>query len=316
MTISDEAPASSIRGQVATRRQTPRDAAIDLAVTKVKKQIEEYKGWFDKVAPSHISSDQFVELCLSVVRRGKPELHAALWQHPGSFFTAVAECARLGLVPGDNYYFVPFKDNRDKAGGKPNPDKGTYSITGMRSYKGEMDLIYRAGGVTAIHCYLVREKDAFDWAPGMVLPAHEIPKNKFGQRGLGVSTDRGCLTGVWCFGVMATGGPSQPIVMGYEEVLKYRAKAKTFEFWGPMWPQEGPWTPDMWKKTGIHRLYPIVPHSAEYRDAAMRSLAVVQGDPLPVPGVVIPSSIEETMEDMAELESAGDSAAQSAGDPS
>lgn len=273
---------TTIRGQVATRRMSAREGeivkAVDLAVVKVRK----HQSWFNKVAPRHIDAEQFVELGIAAIRRGTGSLQAALWQNPVTFFDALSECARLGLVPGtEHFYFVPFKDGRDKVGGQPNPDKGTYKISGIVGYKGMLDMVYRTGQVSAVHCHVVRKGDTFSWGPGEDLPAHEIPANEWGQRGLGRASQREFLTGVWAFAAMAGGGHSQPVVLGVDEVLSYRARAKTHEFWGPEWPQEAPNTHMMWRKTGIRRLYGVVPHSTEYQYEMARALAAAQADPLP-----------------------------------
>ena len=45
--------------------------------------------------------------------------------------------------------------------------------------------------------------------------------------------------------------------MGREEVMRHKAVAKTDKFW------VGPWEPDMWIKTAVHKLETWVPTSAE-----------------------------------------------------
>lgn len=281
-------PPSNIRGTVALNRQTPREGAILKAEDEVKAKIRQHVGWFAKVAPKHVDAEQFVELGIAAVRRGTIQLKTALWQHPESFFDALSECARLGLVPGtEQFYFVPFRDNRDKVGGQPNPDKGTYSITPVVGYKGQLEMIYRTGQVSAAHCHVVRKGDAFTWTPGLDLPVHEIPANDYGQVGLGGASKREFLTGVWAFAMMNAGGHSQPIVLGVDEVLSYRARSAAARqggesFWGPNWPEEGKDTHMMWRKTALRRLYGIVPHSTEYMYEMARALASAQADPIPV----------------------------------
>jgi recombination protein RecT len=286
--MADTRQNTTIRGAVATRNQTGREGqlakAVDLAITKVRT----HQGWFSKVAPRHIDAEQFVELGIAAIRRGNQNLHLALMQHPVTFFDALSECARLGLVPGtEHFYFVPFKDGRDKVNGQTNPDKGTYSISPIVGYKGYLEMIYRAGAVTAVNTHVVRKGDKFIHRPGEELPFHEIPANEYGQMGLGRRTDREFLTGVWSFAAMAGGGHSQPVVLGVDEVLSYRARSAAVrygaadKFWGPDWPNEGPDTHMMWKKTAIRRLYGDVPHSTEYQYEMARALATAQADPLP-----------------------------------
>lgn len=291
-------PSTTIRGAVAEREQTRQEGQLVKAVEIAEGKIRASRGWFDKVAPSHIDADQFVALCLGAVRRGGPNLHRALWQHPETFFDAVSECARLGLVPGEDFYFVPFRDNRDRVGNQENPDKGTYSITGMVGYKGQLDLVYRTGAVTAVHAHVVRAADEFDWEPGPDLPAHKIKANEHGQRGLVPLSQRGELTGTWAFAVMVAGGHSQPAVLDADTVLAYRAKAKTFEFWGGTRevPKEIQSTPAMWRKTGLRRLYDMVPHSTEYRTEMARALAAAHTDPLPGSNPAAIGSADEDVE--------------------
>jgi recombination protein RecT len=281
-------PPQTIRGAVATRNETSRDGNIRKARELTEEKIRKHAGWFAKVAPRHVEVEQFVELGIAAVRRGSPQLHTALWQHAETFFDALAECARLGLVPGtDQFYMVPFRDNREKVGGQPNPDRGTYSITPVVGYKGMLDMIWRTGTVAAVHDHVVRKGDHFVWAPGLELPVHEIPANEWGQRGLGGAKQREFLTGVWAFAVMVNGGHSKPAVLGVDEVLSYRARSAAARrggdsFWGPTWPEEGPDTHMMWRKTSIRRLYNTVPHSTEYQYDMARALAAAQADPIPV----------------------------------
>jgi recombination protein RecT len=295
-------PDNTIRGAVATQRQTPREGAMAKAVDLAVEKVRQHRGWFDKVAPQHVDAVQFVELGIAAIRRGSPQLHMALWQHPDTFFTALAECARLGLVPGtDQFYMVPYRDNRDKVGNQPNPDKGTYSISPIVGYKGMLEMVYRTGAVTAVHCHVVRQHDKFDWQPGLDVPFHEIPANEYNQRGLGSQSKRGFLTGVWACAAMTAGGHSQPVVLGVEEVLSYRSRSAAARqggdgFWGPAWPAEGKDTHMMWRKTSIRRLYGQVPHSTEYQYQMAAALAAAQSDPLPGSNPAMIGSAEDDEE--------------------
>lgn len=264
----------------------------------IEADIRKSREWFDTVAPKHIDAAQFVNLCLSQVRRGSNELKTACVQSPWTFMEAASECARLGLVPGETYHFVPFKDNKSH----------TYQVVGIVDYKGEIDQIYRAGGVRAVHVQAVRARDTFIWRPGqMQLPHHiihapeppadlkideDIANAMRQQEGLASDAERGPLTGVYAYAEMIDGGFSQPIVMSVSTVMKHRAVAKTDKFWGPKWPAEGPWTEDMWNKTAVHKLFDRVPHSAEYLAERLRSAAAVVTDTPPaVVGKVEPPAV-------------------------
>jgi recombination protein RecT len=278
----------SLRDQVAENRMTSREGAIEKAVKQAEKNITTHMGWFKKVAPSHIDAEQFTALALGAVRRGSDQLKMALWQHPDTFFDALSECARLGLVPGtEQFYMIPFRDNRDKVGRQPNPDKGTYKISSIVGYKGQLDMVYRTGTVTAVNCHVVRKGDKFIYRPSDDLPFHEIPANDYQQIGLGRASQREFLTGVWAYAAMVAGGHSQPMVLGVDEVLSYRARSAavrmgSLEFWGPNWPEEGPNTPPMWRKTALRRLYDNVPHSTEYHYEMAKALSVARSDPMPL----------------------------------
>jgi recombination protein RecT len=234
-----------------------------------KEQREELEGritgaraWFNSVVPSHINPDQFVALCLGALRKD-PDLQAAAVANPGPFMVAASDCARMGLIPGETFHFVAFN----------NRETGLKDITGIVDYKGEIDMIYRAGGVTAVHCQVVRATDHFVWRPGMEIPEHVIKENEHLQVGLADDSDRGPLTGVYAYARLLDGGVSEPIVMARSVVMQHKAAAKSKKFW------DGPWEPDMWLKTAVHKLYDRVPHSQEYMAERMRA-----ANAAPIPG--------------------------------
>jgi len=270
----------NLRAAVARRSGTDADGEKQLSpVDLVKQQVRQNRAWFNTVVPAHVDGDQFVALCLGVINKGGDKLVQALVDNPHTFLQSASECARMGLVPGETFHFVPF---RNKQG------NGTwaYEITGIVDYKGEIDLIYRAGGVTAVHCHVVRAKDAFVWHPGqMEIPFHRIYQPEGAtQEGLAGAEERGHLTGVYAYCVMASGGFSQPSVMGASEVRMHRAAAKTDKFWGPLWepgdkPPEIRDTVAMWRKTAVHAQFDWVPHSAEYLAANLRAAAAIESRP-------------------------------------
>jgi len=239
----------------------------------VEERVRGAREWFDTVRPKHIDADQFIGLCFGALHRDA-DLVAAAYINPEPFMVAVSECARLGLVPGDTYHFVAFN-----SGAGP-------QITGIVDYRGEIDMIYRAGG-QAVYCDVVRENDTFIWRRGeMELPHHVIHAatgDHLGdgkQIGLGDETERGALTGVYAYARLASGALSDVVVMSKSMVMKRRAVAKSTKFWGPAWPEEGPWTPEMWMKTALHVLYDVVPHSAEYLRELLSMAAVIDRHPI------------------------------------
>jgi len=249
--------ADTVRGAVAERD------AQQAEVAGIEARVRAARDWFNTVVPSHIDGDQFIAMCIGALRRNHDLMQAATL-NPGPFMVAASECARLGLVPGETYHFVAFR----------NRDTGFSDITGIVDYKGEIDMIYRAGGVLSVHAQVVRAADKFVWRPGMELPLHEILPNDSGQLGLADEDERGPLTGVYAYARLADGGFSDVIVMPLSEVAKHEAVAKTDKFW------KGPWRPDMFLKTAIHKLYDRVPHSQEYLAERIRAMSAP-----PAPGV-------------------------------
>jgi hypothetical protein len=138
-----------------------------------------------------------------------------------------------------------------------------------------------------VHCHVVRQNDTFRWRPGeMEVPYHVIhaPADSI-QEGLADDDERGAITGVYAYAVFLNGGISQPVVMSRSTIRKHRDYAKTDKFWGPKEglydrAKEGPWTPDMVKKTAIHKLYDSVPHSSEFLMEQMRVAAEVARMPV------------------------------------
>jgi recombination protein RecT len=274
---------ATVRGTVAKRSQS---TPAEIAVAEMKKKITGHLGWFENVVPSHIDAKWFMSLCLGAINRGSDELVRALVDAPDSFLWAASECARKGLVPGETYYFVPFRNNTDKQRGP------YYQVTGITGYTGEIEMIYRSGGVISVHYAAVRARDRFRWQPNLMeLPEHHIAgqgvtaelREQLGdelvaamleQEGLaGGLEERGPLTGVYAYAKLAGGGYSQPAVLGRAAVMRRRASAKTQQFWGPAWPKEGRDNEKMWLKSAIHELYPGVPHSTEYVTERLRVLA-------------------------------------------
>lgn len=229
------------------------------------------RKWFATAVPSHIDPDQYLAVLLGVIRRND-KLREAAEQSPDTMLIAAAECARLGLVPGETYHFVPFYNKKTSK----------HEVVGIIDYKGEIDLIYRAGGVESVHAEVVREHDKFLFRPGMRLPEHEIAANPHGQIGLSDNRARGILTGVYSFARLRGGGLSQIVVMSVDQVAKHRAVAKTHEMWGPEWPDETEWTENMWLKTALHGLPKWVPTSPEYVGELWRAAVAVTRQDTPL----------------------------------
>ena len=288
---------TSVQGAaLAKRGQGQVDQADpDVKWASVREELIKQTNWFKSLLPTHMSEDaqvrQFLAMCFSVVKESDWQLQRALMEAPQTFFSAAAECAQLGLIPGKTYHFVAFNVTVKEQGGR---ERKEYQVTGMTDYKGEIDMIYRSGRVRAVHAEVVRANDTFKWRPGMEFPYHVIhaPKPPEGfnevQEGLASDDERGPLTGVYAYAVMMDGGYSRVSVLSRSRIAKLRS-TKTEAFWGPQWPAEGPWTEDMWRKSGVHDLFDEVPHSVEYVLDRLRVQASIAEAPK---GVVLPAAPE------------------------
>lgn len=217
--------------------------------TVAERQVQAQQEWFGSILPPEMNAKAFITLTLGLLRKDK-DLAAAAEANPGSLMVAATDCARQGLVPGEEFHFVAFQ----------NYDTGVPEITGIRDYKGEIQLIMRTGMVDAVKCELVYRGDQFQWAPTrMKLPKHEL-----------IQPDRSNdkLSWVYAWAEMKGGGISQVIVMPKSEVMKHKDAAKSKKFWN------GPWEPSMWKKTAIHELSKWVPRSAAWQHDLVKATAI------------------------------------------
>lgn len=213
--------------------------------------VRQSRGWFATIVPSHIDAEAFVALSMAYLRRN-PKLADAANRNPASFMSALSECARLGLVPGDTYHCVPFEDRRNN----------TVEITGIIDYTGEIELVYRAGAVASVKAEIVREHDRFVFTTDMDRPEHA--PDWFG--------DRGDLIGAYAYAVMKDGATSKVIVYSKAEIDQVKAVAKGTDRSDSPWVK---WYDRMALKTVLHRLANFVPTSAEYRREQLRAAAEV-----------------------------------------
>ena len=145
--------------------------------------IQRYQNEFAAVLPSHIKPEQFVRLAVGALRRD-PKLMQAATQNPASLMHALLEASRLGLEPGTPEFYLTPRFGRDP---------GVLGITG---YRGEVELIYRAGAVSSVKAEVVYERDRFDFRPDMDKPVHEVDW----------FADRGRVLGAYAYAEMVGGG--------------------------------------------------------------------------------------------------------------
>jgi recombination protein RecT len=207
--------------------------------------VRESRSWFNTILPSHVDANAFVALTVAYLRKNQALARVAE-NNSQSFMAALSECARLGLVPGDTYHLVPFGNE----------------ITGIVDYKGEIELIYRAGAVSSVKAEIVCKNDHFRYTTDMERPEHA--PDWFG--------DRGELIGAYAYAVMMNGATSKVIVYSKREIDAVRAVSKTASRSDSPWVK---WYDRMALKTVIHRLENFVPTSAEYRREQLRAAAEV-----------------------------------------
>lgn len=232
--------------------------------------VKQYQNDIAMVLPSHVKPDQFVRIAQGVLRRD-PKLAQVAQRNVGSFMRAVLDCATLGLEPGKTYHFVAYGSD----------------VVGITDYKGEIELIYRAGAVASVQAEIVYENDEFDYHPGS--PPHHRP-DWFG--------DRGEMIGVYAYAVMNDGSTSRVVMMSRADIEKVKAVSKTSKSSSSPWNQ---WPDRMWLKTAIHQLAKWVPTSAEYRETLMRSQAAANEVPAEIAGPVTVDYHDEDLPDDDEV---------------
>lgn len=215
-------------------------------------QVEAHVADFASVLPSHIKPEQFARLAVGALRRN-PDLYKAAVQNPPSLLNALLEAARLGLEPGTpEFYLTP----------RFGKDPGVLGITG---YRGEVELIYRAGAVTSVKAEVVYERDRFEFRPDMERPVHEVDW----------FADRGKVLGAYAYAEMVGGGVSKVVVIGPADIERAKSASSTAA------KSFSPWHTDfaaMVLKTAVHRLAKWVPTSAEYRREQLRAATAVAAE--------------------------------------
>lgn len=188
--------------------------------------------------PSHMreDGDAFLTAFITQVAQS-PALTRAAMQNAAGLMATVQEAARLGLVPGSpDYYLVP-RGNQ---------------VTGMVSYRGEMELMRRTGRVRDFGHMLVRERDRFEWRGVQAIPLlQEAPDG-----------ERGALRYAIAWAEYRDGTRSS-IVRVDRDRIEAAKKAS-----GSARSSSSPWVQHeaaMWRKTAFHELSLVVGTSAEER---------------------------------------------------
>jgi recombination protein RecT len=225
----------TVGNAIATRDNTPSG------------MIATYQDSFAAVLPSHVKPATFVRLAQGTLRRDK-YLAKVATQNPASLMTALLECARKGLEPGtEEFYLVPFGNE----------------VTGITGYQGHIELIYRAGAVASVKAEVVREGDHFHYEPAtMDRPDHKVDWFE----------DRGDLKGVYSYAVMKDGSTSRVIVLNRKQIAAIKRESKGSDKPSSPWQK---WEEAMWLKSAVKQLQKWVPTSAEYRREQLRAAAEI-----------------------------------------
>lgn len=224
-------------------------AAVAKRDTSPAAMLETYRGDFAQVLPSHLRAETFVRLAQGVLRRNR-KLAQVAGSNPASLMHALLDCARLGHEPDtEAFYLVPFGNE----------------IVGIEGYRGEIERIYRAGGVSSVIAEVVREKDGFDYIPG----CDERPRHTVNWR----LADRGDLQLVYAYASMVGGATSKVVVLNRSDVERHRKESRGWEKPDSPWQR---WPESMWLKTAVHQLEKWVPTSSEFRAEQVRAAVAVE----------------------------------------
>lgn len=239
--------------------------------------IKQYTPDFAAVLPSHIKPEQWARLALGALRRDV-KLREAAENDPASLMVALLHAARLGLEPGTEQYYLT-----------PRKVKGQPSVLGIPGYQGLVELMYRAGAVSAVIVECVYSNDRFDYVPGRdTRPIHEIDWD---------SDDRGALRLAYAYAVMGDGATSKVVVLNRAEITRIKASSQGAD------SQYSPWKTAeaaMWSKSAARQLAKWVPTSAEYMKDRLRAVAEVNAEQapreLPADLPPVPQGLDESVD--------------------
>lgn len=230
---------------------TPTSQAVEKVDNSPRGMIANYRDSFTQVLPSHIAKPEtWVRLAQGALKKGRrvadgrTELEVAAANNPGVFLSALLDCARLGLEPGTEQYYLT-----------PRKVKGQLEILGIVGYQGLVELMYRAGAISSVVAECVYEHDEFSYRPGVdERPVHEIDWDL---------ADRGGLRLVYAYARMRDGATSKVVVLNRHSIERIKRSAQGSD------SQYSPWVtnePAMWLKSAVRQLVKWVPTSSEYRN--------------------------------------------------
>jgi recombination protein RecT len=222
--------------QTVTAAVATRDRS-DQLVSWIRRQQDDIA----MAAASHVKPSAIIRVTQGALRRDDKLLAAAI-ANPQSLLYALLDCARLGHEPDtDDYYLVPFGQE----------------VTGIEGYKGIIERMFRAGGVTSVVAQVVRKSDRYAPRGENTPPLHEY--DDFAS-----ADERGPMRGAYAYAIFTSGHCSQVIRMGRAEIMEHKAASRGSGRSDSPWQK---WEPAMWKKTVLRGLEPYVPTSNEFRTA-------------------------------------------------
>lgn len=225
--------------------------------------VRENVPTLDAILPSHMNAAQFTAIVSGLLARDD-DLAVAAIRNPTSFLAALADCAMLGLTPGDGYALVGLGVSENSS------RNAKAEVLGMREYTGEIQLIFNTGLIDSIHAEVVFSNDHY--VPGR--HAHEAPEWSRGPTEFATDDERGQAVGAFCYCIDKAGNTTRVVRMNRQEIMAHREVAKTRKVW------DGAFWRSMWLKTVTHEQYKWVAKSAEKLRENVRAAAALGGSSL------------------------------------
>lgn len=200
------------------------------------------KKQFALALPKILPVDRFMR-CLVTQFNRIPDLMKC---DKTSVLSGAMTAAQLGLEIDPalgRAYLLPYKDK----------NKGMIAQL-IIGYKGFTDLAYRSGQVSGIQAECVNAKDKFIYQYGLEPRLEHVPSE---------DEDRGELKYVWVVVSLANGGKVWR-VLNRSDIMRHKSFSKSAH------SDYSPWNTseaEMWRKTAIRSIAPLMPLSPELRDA-------------------------------------------------
>lgn len=223
------------------------------ALVEMEKEIGRHIPQLAEAAAGYVEPERLKRLVLTELDTGKGDL----WKcTPESVVVACMNAASLGLEPtgilGDAYLI--------RYGNR---------LTLQIGYKGFVKLMKRTGDVKKVEARAVWDVDHFRYQYGIEPILEHIP---------GEDDERDHLVNSYAIAWLPE-GLTQFEVMTASEIAKVKGASKAAGGEGGFSPWDGPFEPEMWRKSAIRRLANHVELSAQVRTAIAYDNAVeISGD--------------------------------------